>query len=69
MQVPKEHQNFCTVCGQMFDMRDLSQVFAHEYCDGTYKDYDSVEQIQQGGAQKIGSHEVYYKGKGIVNLN
>ena len=69
MEVPKEHQNNCTLCGQMFDMRDLSQVFAHENCDGTHKDYTKVHQIKQGGDQKIGSPEVCYKVNGNINLN
>lgn len=35
MKAPKEHQLECPVCGQIIDMRDLSQVLAHEPCDGT----------------------------------
>lgn len=69
MKVPKEHQNSCTVCWQMFDMRNLSQVFAHEDCDGTHKNYDSVEQIPHTSAQKIGKPTLHTKKCGDIGLN
>ena len=68
-QVPKEHQLICSECGQIIDMRDLSQVLAHEPCDGMQKDYDNIEQIPHSGAQRIGSPEVHTKNNGIINLN
>lgn len=65
----KEHTNNCSVCGQEFDMRDLSQVFAHEPCDGKHKDYNNIEQIQFVSSKKMGSPEIFYKKLGNVNLN
>ena len=35
----------CNSCGQEFDMRDLSQVFAHEECNGTPVNYETIEKI------------------------
>lgn len=52
--IEKKHKNNCPVCGQEFDMRDLSQVFAHEPCDGTIKDYDNIEEIPHSGSKRIG---------------
>ena len=67
--VPKEHQMNCNTCGQIMDLRDLSQVFAHEECNGIPIDYEAMEQIPNSGAQKIGSPELHTKDNGIINLN
>ena len=37
-------------------MRDLSQVFAHESCDGNQKDYDKIEKIPSGKGVRIEKH-------------
>ena len=50
--VPNEHQMKCDICGQIMDRRDLSQVFAHEDCNGIPKDYGIIEQIPHTGGQK-----------------
>ena len=65
----KEHQDTCPECGQSIDMRDLSQVFAHEPCDGTPKDYDKVEQIPHSGSQKVGEPIFWTKDKKAIHLN
>lgn len=51
--IDKKHKNNCPSCGQEFDMRDLSQVFAHEPCKGIV-DYETMEQIPHSSSQKIG---------------
>ncbi len=43
----KEHKMNCNKCGQEFDMRDLSQVFAHEPCDEEWVDYAKLEKINK----------------------
>ena len=67
--VPNEHQMKCNACGQIMDLRDLSQVFAHEECNGIPIDYRKMEQIPHSSAQKIGSSEQFIKENGIINLN
>lgn len=42
MKNNKEHKMNCNSCGQEFDMRDLSQVFAHEECNGMPIDYSKL---------------------------
>jgi hypothetical protein len=64
----KHHKMNCNKCGQEFDMRDLSQVFAHEPCDGNWVDYSKLEKINKT-AQEIGSTILYVIGKGEVSLN
>ena len=64
-----EHEMTCNGCGQIIDMRDLSQVFAHEPCDGIQKNYDNIEQISHSGALRIGSPELHTKNNGIISLN
>ena len=64
-----EHEMICNGCGQIIDMRDLSQVFAHESCDGTKKDYDNIKQISHSGALRTGSSELHTKNNGIISLN
>ena len=59
----KEHKMNCNKCGQEFDMRDLSQVFAHEWVD-----YSKLEKINKT-AQEIGSPILHVIGKGEVYLN
>lgn len=51
--INKKHKNNCSVCGQEFDMRDLSQVFAHEPCDGKHKDYGNIEEIPHSGSKRL----------------
>lgn len=53
MGIPKEHQLKCSVCGQMIDKRDLSQIFSHEPCNGIPKDYTKIKQIPYSGNKKI----------------
>lgn len=69
MDIPKKHQLICPDCGQIIDMRDLSQVFAHEPCDGIPKDYDKIEQITYSGSQRIGEPIVWTKDKQSITLN
>lgn len=69
MKVPKKPQLICSDCGQVIDMRDLSQVFAHEPCDGVQKDYDNIEHIPYSGSQKIGDPVFWTKDKKEINLN
>ena len=49
-------------------MRDLSQVFAHEECNGIPVDYSKLEKINSS-AQKIGEPILYVLGHGEVGLN
>jgi hypothetical protein len=51
--IDKKHKNNCGNCGQEFDMRDLSQVFAHEDCNGIPVDYETTEQIPHSGSKRI----------------
>jgi len=69
MKIPKEHQLICSECSQVMDMRDLSQVFAHEPCDGNQKDYSKIEQLSSGGSQKIGDSFYWDKDKNPIHLN
>ena len=69
MEIPKEHQLICSECKQIIDMRDLSQVFAHEPCDGTQKDYDETEKIPHSGSQKIGDSVFWTVDKKAIHLN
>ena len=69
MKVPKEHQLECPVCGQIIDMRDLSQVLAHEPCDGTPKDYNNIEKIPYSGSAKIGEPIYWTKDKRAIGLS
>ncbi len=63
-----KHKNNCAVCGQEFDMRYLSQVFAHEPCNG-FVDYETMEQIPRSGAVRIGEPILHTKNNGKINLN
>jgi len=69
MGVPKGHQLICSDCGQIIDMRDLSQVFAHEPCDGIQKNYDEIEQIPYSGSHKIGEPIFWTKDKRPIHLS
>lgn len=69
MKVPKEHQLKCAICGQIIDIRDLSQVFAHEPCDGTQKDYDNIKQISYSGSVKIGKPIYWTRDKQAIGLS
>ena len=64
----KPHKMNCNKCGQEFDMRDLSQVFAHEPCDGKWVDYSQLEKINSS-AQKIGEPILHIIGHGDMGLN
>lgn len=69
MEVPKEHKLICPKCKQVIDMRDLSQVFSHEPCDGTQKQYNNIEQMAYSGSKKVGSSIVWTKNKKAIHLN
>ena len=69
MKIPKEHQLICSDCNQIIDMRDLSQVFAHETCDGTQKDYNEIKKISHSGGQKIGDSIFWTTDKKPIHLN
>lgn len=64
----KPHKMNCNRCGQEFDMRDLSKVFAHEECNGIPVDYSQLEKINSS-AQKIGEPILHILGNGDVYLN
>ena len=61
-----KHIMNCNACGQEIDMRNLSQVFAHEPCEGIV-DYETMEKITQSGSIKIGE-PIYYTND-IGNIN
>ena len=67
--VLNEHQMRCNTCGQIMDLRDLSQVFAHEECNGMPIDYETMKKTPHTWAQKIGSAELHTKNNGVINLN
>jgi len=64
-----KHEMKCNSCGQIMDLRDLSQVFAHEECNGIPIDYATMEQVPHSGAQKIGEPTLHTKKHGEVGLN
>lgn len=68
MKIPKIHQLICSDCGQIIDMRDLSQVFAHENCNGIPVDYEKIEQIPHSGSQRIGEPIMWTKDKNQYTL-
>jgi len=41
----KRHKMNCNNCGQEFDMRDLSQVVAHEECEGVQLDHSKLVKL------------------------
>jgi hypothetical protein len=49
-------------------MRDLSQVFAHEECNGIPVDYSKLEKLNRS-AQKVGEPILHIIGNGEVGLN
>lgn len=63
-----KHKMDCCQCGQPFDMRDLSQVFAHEPCNG-WVDYKTMEKIPHSGSIRIGEPILHTKNNGKINLN
>ena len=69
METPKEHQLICSECERIIDMRDLSQVFAHEHCDGTQKNYLEIEKIPYSGSQKVGDNIYWTPDKKPIHLN
>lgn len=68
MEIPKEHKLYCSCCGQIIDMRDLSQVFAHEDCNGIHVDYSKLEKLNSS-AQKICNPILHILNIGNVGLN
>jgi len=50
--IDKKHKMNCNVCGQEIDMRDLSQVFAHEPCKG-FVNYETMEKIPFSGSKRM----------------
>ena len=38
----ENHKMNCNTCGQVMALRDLSQVFAHEDCNGVPIDYETM---------------------------
>ena len=65
--IPKEHQLKCVNCGQIIDMRDLSQVFAHENCNGI--PIEKIKQIPYSGSRKVGDSTFWTKNKKSIKLN
>lgn len=65
--IPKEHQLKCVNCGQIIDMRDLSQVFAHENCNGI--PIKNVKQVSYSGSRKVGDSTFWNKDKKPIELN
>lgn len=43
----------CNSCGQIINLSDLSQVFAHENCNGIPIDYNKIRQIEHSRSKKI----------------
>ena len=68
MNDDKKHKMKCNSCGQEFDMRDLSQVFAHEECNGMPVNYSNIEKINTT-AVRIGEPILHIVDGGSVNLN
>jgi len=68
-QIPKEHQMKCNTCGQIMDLRDLSQVFAHEDCNGIPIDYETMDQTLYLSSKKVGESTEWTKNKKPINLN
>jgi len=66
--IDKKHYMNCNTCGQLIDMRDLSQVFAHEPCKG-FVNYETMEKIPHSSSRKIGDPILYTKNNGNINLN
>ena len=66
--IDAKHKMDCNVCGQEIDMRDLSQVFAHEPCEGVVN-YETMEKIPNSGATRIGEPIIYTKTNRKINLN
>ena len=53
-----KHKINCNSCGQEFDMRDLSQVFAHEECNGMPINYETIEKIPHDKGVEIQKREL-----------
>jgi poly-D-alanine transfer protein DltD len=64
----KEHKMNCNKCGQEFDMRDLSQVFAHEPCNGNWVDYTKLKKINKT-AKEVKKPILHVIGKEDIYLN
>jgi hypothetical protein len=59
----QEHEHFmnCNFCGQPFDMRDISQVIAHEHDDGKIP--------ERKASMKKGDNILYDKQGKAIHLN
>ena len=64
-----KHEMRCNSCGQIMDLRDLSQVFAHEECNGIPVNYATMEQIPHTGARKMDEPIIHTKKNGEIGLN
>lgn len=64
-----EHEMKCNTCGQIMDLRDLSQVFAHEECNGIPIDYSTMEPIENSGCIKKDEPTLHTKNCGKIDLN
>jgi len=69
IDIPIKHQMKCNSCGQVMDLRDLSQVFAHEDCNGIPIDYEKIKEIPYTSSIKIGDNTQWPKSKKPINLN
>ena len=67
--IPKKHQLKCSNCGQIIDMRDLSQVFAHEDCGGVPVDDNRIKQVLYSGSREIEEPVFWTKDKKKIDLN
>jgi len=67
--IPKEHQLKCCNCAQIIDKRDLSQVFAHEVCNGPIYDEDEIKKISYSSSKKVGDSILWIKDKKPIVLN
>lgn len=69
MRKLKEHEMICRECGQVMDLRDLSQVLAHENCNGIPVNYLKVNKVECSGSMKLGDPVLNTNGNGIIILN
>lgn len=58
----RQHYLKCTVCGHYLDMRDLSDVFAHEHDK-------NLPEPKFSKSKRLHDNAEYLKGKHKVNLN
>lgn len=69
MEIPKEHQVTCPLCGTILDCRDLNHVLAHEWDPVTGK--CSTISIETGltSSRKCDDIAKWSKDKKDINLN